>query len=201
MNSKLEKEKVQVPVPKDETQEEQEKPSVMMGNATYKGRMAEAIRDGAENRPIKSYRPEVIRRRTSKKLVYGAIPVEVFSNRKTFIETSRKGIPGHWVKSVVTETGMRETFLTILNVASSNLSSRVYQRKALGKETSEEVLDAVRLIKQAEDVWESRDMAIQWLKSPVPALDGQKPITLFDTFEGREWVSQVLTKIEYGDFS
>ncbi len=65
----------------------------------------------------------------------------------------------------------------------------------------EKVQDAVRLIKQAEDVWESRDMAIRWLKSPVPALDGKKPITLFDTFEGREWVSQVLTNIEHGDFS
>lgn len=172
MNPKADKVKVEVPVPKDETE-----------------------------KLVETYRPDVTRCRTSKNLVYGAIPADVFSDRRIFIETSRKGIPGHWVKSVITETGMRETFLTLLNVASGNLSSRVYQRKALEKEASEEVLDAVRLIRQAEDVWESRDMAIQWLKSPVPALDGKKPTTLFDTFEGREWVSQVLTKIEHGDFT
>jgi uncharacterized protein (DUF2384 family) len=35
----------------------------------------------------------------------------------------------------------------------------------------------------------------------VPALDGERPINLFDTFEGRRWVAQVLNKIEHGDFS
>jgi putative toxin-antitoxin system antitoxin component (TIGR02293 family) len=104
------------------------------------------------------------------------------------------------VKSVVEATGLRETFLSILNVTSGNLS-REYRKKALTKEASEEVLDAVRLLKQAVDVWESRDMAIEWLKSSVPALGGEKPINLFDTFEGRRWVAQVLNKIEHGEFS
>lgn len=149
---------------------------------------------------VMTYRPKPESLNVSGKKIFGAIPQEVFANRKIFIEVTRKGIPGRWVKSVVDATGFRDTFLSILNVSSGNLS-REYRKKALTKETSEEILDAVRLLRQATEVWESRDLAIQWLNSPVPALDGEKPINLFDTFEGREWVSQVLNKIEHGEFS
>lgn len=132
--------------------------------------------------------------------LFGAIPMEVLRNRRSFITQSRKGIPGHWVKRVVDETGMRDTFVAILGVSSSNLS-RVYRRKALGREASEEVLDAVRLLNLAVNTWESRELALEWLNSSVAALGGEKPVDLFDTFEGRRWVAQVLNKIECGDFS
>jgi len=151
---------------------------------------------------VSTYRPKMlaVNLDAPEKTVFGAIPSKVFANRKSFIEVSRKGIPGRWVKSVVEATGLRETFLGILNVSSGNLS-REYRKKALTKEASEEVLDAVRLLSQAVDVWESREMAIEWLNSPVAALGGERPINLFDTFEGRRWVSQVLNKIEHGEFS
>lgn len=151
-------------------------------------------------RNVRAYRPSLAARRdvVSKKM--GSIPEEVFSSRKVFIDFTRKGIPGDWVKSVVEATGLREAFLGILNVESGNLS-RVYRRKALSKETSEEVLDAVRLLRQAREVWESNELAMQWFRSSVPALGGEQPINLIDTFEGRRWISQVLNKIEHGDFS
>lgn len=135
-----------------------------------------------------------------KGMVFGVVPPEIFENRQNFIEVSRAGIPGVWVKGLIDATGLRNTFVTILGVTSSNLS-RIYKRKALGREDSEEVLDTVRLLRQATQVWESEDAAMEWLKSEVPALGGVRPISLFDTFEGRRWVSQVLRKIEYGDFS
>ena len=149
---------------------------------------------------VGTYRPRSVSPATTGARVFGAIPAEVFANRKSFIETSRKGIPGQWVKGVIEVTGLREMFLSLLGVSSGNLS-RVYRRKALPKETSEEVLDAVRLLQLAVDVWESHELAIQWLDSSVPALGGERPINLFDTFEGRRWVAQVLSKIEHGDFS
>lgn len=149
---------------------------------------------------IGTYKPRLDSPEGAGEMVFDTIPADVFASRKAFIEVARKGIPGRWVRSVVEATGLRETFLSILNVSSGNLS-REYRKKALAKETSEEVLDAVRLLRQAEDVWESQEMAIQWLNSPVPALAGEKPLNLFDTFEGRRWVSQVLNKIEHGEFS
>jgi putative toxin-antitoxin system antitoxin component (TIGR02293 family) len=166
--------------------------------------ITQAVKErGRTNRVSESvgtYRPRLANPEAAGRLVFGAIPAEVFANRKSFIVTSRKGIPGRWVKSVIDATGLREMFLSILGVSSGNLS-RVYRRKALTKEVSEEVLDAVRLLQQTVDVWEAPDLALQWLESPVPALDGERPINLFDTFEGRRWVAQVLNKIEHGDFS
>jgi putative toxin-antitoxin system antitoxin component (TIGR02293 family) len=135
-----------------------------------------------------------------KGVVFGVVPSEIFENRQNFIEVARAGIPGAWVKGLIDATGLRDTFVTILGVTSSNLS-RIYKRKALNREDSEEVLDTVRLLRQAAQVWESQGAAMQWLKSEVPALGGVRPISLFDTFEGRRWASQVLRKIEYGDFS
>ena len=65
-----------------------------------------------------------------------------------FIKQSRDGIPGAWVKDLVSQTGLRSVFVSILGVRSENLS-RVYRRKALGKDASEEVLDTVRVLEQA----------------------------------------------------
>ena len=133
-------------------------------------------------------------------LVVDVFPHSVFSNHKTFINTVREGVPGCLLKQLIDLTGLRETFLTILNVRNRQLSY-LYRRKRLGQSESESVLDSVRLLNHAEQVFESRDLAMQWLHNPVPALSGAVPLELFDTFEGRRWVSQVLAQIEYGDFS
>lgn len=149
---------------------------------------------------VRAYKPNLDEALSTNGLVFDAIPSEVFRDRQAFIDVSRQGIPGLWVKKVIEATGLRDAFLDILNVSSGNLS-RVYRKKALQKETSEEVLDAVRVLRQSLQVWESRELAMQWLNAPTAALDGVCPIQLFDTFEGRRWVSQVLNKIEHGEFS
>ncbi|MDR9468616.1 MbcA/ParS/Xre antitoxin family protein [Marinospirillum sp.] len=156
--------------------------------------------ENKEDDRIKAFKPRQSHSEMQGKLVFDSIPGEVFLSKRAFIDASRKGIPGQWVKSIINATGFREMFVSILNVSSANLN-RVYRKKSLDKEASEEVLDAVRLLNQATEVWESRELASEWLRSPVPALGGEKPINLFDTFEGRRWVSQVLNKIEHGDFS
>jgi putative toxin-antitoxin system antitoxin component (TIGR02293 family) len=133
-------------------------------------------------------------------LLYGTIPRKLLVDSGYFIDMTRKGIPGAWLKSVVDETGLRDVFVSLLDVTSGNFS-RLYQKPALDKDRSEEVLDVVRLIFQAEQTWESRDLAMLWLSSPVAALGDEKPLALFDTFEGRGLVSQALNKIEHGEFS
>lgn len=157
-------------------------------------------RGGIRGHEFTTFRPNLVRSEKSGKTVFGAIPSQVLTNRKIFIDVARKGIPGWWVKSVVDATELRETFLTVLDVSSENLS-RVYRKKALGKKTSEEILDTVRVIRQAVDVWESQELAMQWLSNSVAALDDERPTNLFDTFEGRRWVAQVLRTIEHGGFS
>lgn len=136
----------------------------------------------------------------SEKSVFGVVPARTLQSKMAFIKQSRDGIPGAWVKDLVSQTGLRSVFVSILGVRSENLS-RVYRRKALGKDASEEVLDTVRVLEQAVAVWESKDAALEWMSTPIPALDGQRPKDIFDTFEGRRWVAQTLNKIEHGEFS
>ena len=162
-----------------------------------------AIQSDPNGTGPRAYHPNLANRAMGKRAdltVFGSIPRRLMESRKDFIDQSRAGIPGAWVKDVIDQTGLRGVFLSILGVTSGNLS-RVYRRKTLDKDVSEEVLDTVRVIDLAVQVWESQELALEWLNAPVVALGGEYPRNLFDTFEGRRWVSQVLNKIEHGDFS
>ena len=57
------------------------------------------------------------------------------------------------------------------------------------------------LIEYASQVFESRQLACDWLNGPVAALGHRRPIELFETSEGRREVTGVLRKIECGEFS
>jgi len=128
------------------------------------------------------------------------IPDAAFTDQAEFIRTVRLGLPGSVVQSAIELLGDRDIFIRLLNTTSGNLS-RFYRKKNLGRVDSEELLDTLRVFFQARGVWENDDLAREWLHTAVPALNGERPIDLFDTFEGRNWVRQILRKIELGEFS
>ncbi len=127
------------------------------------------------------------------------IPAESLTNQAQFIRLVREGMPGEVVKRAAQMFDNRDLLVRILGTTSSNLS-RYYRVKKMSRENSEEILDTIRLYGQAAQVFGDLDKAIEWIKTPVAALADEKPEALFDTFEGRHWVSQVLRKIEYGEF-
>ncbi len=116
-----------------------------------------------------------------------------------YIKAVRSGLSGELVRRAVKIFGNRELFVRILGTTSSNLS-RFYRLKKMSPSASEEMLDTIRLFKQAVALFGDIESAKEWLNTPVPALKGEKPVSLLDTYEGRRWVSQVLRKIEYGEF-
>ncbi len=116
-----------------------------------------------------------------------------------YINAVRSGLPGELVKRAVKILDNRELFVRILGTTSSNLS-RFYRLKKMNPSASEEMLDTIRLFKQAVELFGDLESAKEWLNTPVPALKGEKPVSLLDTYEGRRWVSQVLKKIEFGEF-
>lgn len=127
------------------------------------------------------------------------IPTDALTNQAQFIRFVREGMPGDVVKQAVKILDNRELLVRILGTTSSNLN-RYYRVKKMSRENSEEMLDTIRLYGQATQVFGDLEKAKEWIKTPVPVLSGEKPEALFDTFEGRHWVSQVLRKIEYGEF-
>ena len=54
---------------------------------------------------------------------------------------------------------------------------------------------------RAETIFESREIALEWLERPIRALGGAVPRELLRTPEGCRQVYQVLAKIDAGDFS
>ncbi|MGI9286849.1 MAG: antitoxin Xre/MbcA/ParS toxin-binding domain-containing protein [Pseudomonadales bacterium] len=127
-----------------------------------------------------------------------AVPAAVFADHATFIEATRTGLPGAVVKQAVDALGHRDLFVRLLETTTGNLS-RFYRRKALNAYHSEGILDTLRVFSKAIRVFDDPDIACEWLDTRIPALGGQRPITLCDTFEGRDMVQTALRKIEYGE--
>ncbi len=129
------------------------------------------------------------------------LPRDVYTDQEVFIKTVREGVSGRILQQVVYALPSdRNVFVRLLETNSSNLH-RFYKRKSLGRAQSEEVLDTIKLYVEAEKVFGDREIAEDWLHTPVPALSGSRPVDLFDTFAGRGMVRQALRKISFGEFS
>jgi putative toxin-antitoxin system antitoxin component (TIGR02293 family) len=124
----------------------------------------------------------------------------LLENRTAYIQAIRRGISGEIVKQAVQVLQERELFIHLLNTNSANLS-RFYRQKSLTKMQSEGILDTLRVFQKAITVFENEKLAKEWLHTSIPALAGEYPINLCDTFEGRKLVCEALQAIEYGEFS
>ena len=121
------------------------------------------------------------------------------TNQATYIRIVRNGLPGDIIKHAVKVFDNRELFIRLFDTTSNNLS-HYYDLKKMNRTDTEKLLDTLRLFVQAQCARGGIEKAREWIKTPVAALTGEKPEDLFDTFEGRHWVSQVLHNIEYGEF-
>lgn len=84
------------------------------------------------------------------------------------------------------------------------VTSRTYQRRAErgrledAESAKVEILDSLLVL--GERVLGSEERAGQWLTSPVPSLQGARPVDLLGTIKGYERVKNKLLQIEYGTF-
>ena len=122
-----------------------------------------------------------------------------FVDRSAFIDAARTGLSGEVVKQAIDVLGHRELIVRLVGTTSGNLH-RVYRRKALGPAQSEVLLDTLRVFFRATSAFGSLGRASEWLDTALPALDGQRPVDLCDTFEGRRLVQDAIHRIEHGEF-
>lgn len=71
-------------------------------------------------------------------------------------------------------------------------------RKLLDAEQSGRVWQFAELLAKAEDVFESRERAAQWMLDPAMALENRRPIDLLTTPVGAKLVDDVLERLRYG---
>lgn len=65
---------------------------------------------------------------------------------------------------------------------------------------SERVLRVTRMFVRAEEVFESREAAREWLRAPAVALQGESPLEYLDTEIGAREVENILGRLEHGVF-
>jgi uncharacterized protein (DUF2384 family) len=128
------------------------------------------------------------------------LPQQLFDDRQIYLQVIRQGISGEFIRQGIELLGERELFIRLLDTNSKNLS-RVYHRSTLSQIQTENILDTLRLLNYAEQVFDSPELAHEWLHTSIPALAGEKPIDLADTFEGRKLITETLSAIDYGEFS
>lgn len=124
----------------------------------------------------------------------------IYHNPAHFIATVREGISGQVLRRALDQLGSELIFAQAFRTDSAGLESYCTDTP-LDRQRSEVLLDTIRILDRVRRTWESNELAQQWLHSNVPALGGAKPVEMFDTYEGRRWVTQVAEKVERGDFS
>jgi uncharacterized protein (DUF2384 family) len=124
----------------------------------------------------------------------------IYHNPATFIATVRAGISGHVLKQALEYFDRKQIFARALSTNVAGLEAYCGE-KPLDRQRSEVVLDTMRILDKVQRIWGSDEASQNWLHSKVPALGGAVPAEMFDSYEGRRWVAQVVKKIEYGDFS
>jgi putative toxin-antitoxin system antitoxin component (TIGR02293 family) len=90
---------------------------------------------------------------------------------------------------------------TLLGASKRTLARRAQRGEPLSPVESDRLIRFLRIAAHAEEVFESREKAIAWLKADNRALGGQAPMDLLDTDAGTEQVDEVLTRIDYGVYS
>ncbi|MEO0837199.1 MAG: MbcA/ParS/Xre antitoxin family protein [Cyanobacteria bacterium J06642_3] len=124
----------------------------------------------------------------------------LLEDRGAYIRAVRQGISGKVVELAIKALGERDLFVSLLSTSSGNLN-RFYHSPLLTRVQSEGILDTLKVFKQAIDVFGDENIAKEWLHTNIPALDGELPINLCDTFEGRRLIKEALEVIEYGEFT
>ena len=120
-------------------------------------------------------------------------------NEAERLQQIRAGFAAELVQSLKSTFVLPERSLEILlNTSTSTLERRRRERKALDPVASER-LDRIAMVCQlAEEVFESREAATQWLSRPNRSLGDQAPIMLCETEIGAKQVRRVLNALDWG---
>jgi len=111
----------------------------------------------------------------------------------------KAGFSAHLFRAVRVTFDLQERNVAILlNASISTLERRMREQKPLDPVASER-LDRIAAVSHlAEEVFESRDKAAQWLSRPNKALGAGTPIMLCETEIGAKQVRRVLHALEWG---
>lgn len=116
-----------------------------------------------------------------------------------YLSIVRSGLSGKKLKAITKLIGERELIARSIGTAPSNLS-KSYQSKRLSSIATDTLIDILRVYVQAAIIYESVNLAKEWMRSSIPALGGEIPTNILDSQAGREVVRQALRRMEFGEY-
>ena len=100
------------------------------------------------------------------------------------------------IRKVFTLT--QPTIAALANISTSTLERKIKSKAKLDPIASERVDRLMQIALQAEEVFEDRQAAIQWMGEKNRSLGDETPISLCRTELGARQVRRVLNAIEWG---
>lgn len=128
--------------------------------------------------------------------------VEEILAQHTLVTIVREGLPLSAAERIAEYYGLSKQQLSdLLGVSIRTLERHQKSNKPFSLVQSDRLLRYARIAARAEEVFEDRETARNWLKRSNQALGGETPLNLLDTEAGVEQVDDLLTRIEYGIYS
>ena len=128
-------------------------------------------------------------------------------SRIDFDALIQKGIPLGVISHIKKEFNLPdEVIARIIGVSPRTVSRRRKTVKIPAKERlspveSDRVYRFARIVALAEDVFEDKKEALEWLNSPQYGLGGRVPFDMLQTDAGAREVEELLIRIDYGVIS
>ena len=150
-------------------------------------------------------KPKIAARRSfAFKDLFNASPVDRVSVIKA-------GVSARNLKLFVRELDVdQKVMFGALNLKTATVNRKAAKSQPLSIEDSERVVGLAKLVGQLEAMIEesgdpvgfnATEWLSTWLREPLPALGGGKPIDLLDTMEGQAIVARVLAQIQSGAYA
>jgi putative toxin-antitoxin system antitoxin component (TIGR02293 family) len=117
------------------------------------------------------------------------------------ISMTREGLPASVIGNLATHLGLTVSEFSGLLPVSERTIQRYSSEKQLSKGMSDHLLQIARIYTKSVEVFEDKEHAVNWLKTPCPALGNIRPLELLDTYSGIELVMNELNRIDYGVFA
>lgn len=117
------------------------------------------------------------------------------------ISITREGLPASTIGNLATHLGLSVSEFSALLPISERTIQRYTSEKQLSKGISDHLLQIARIYAKSVEVFEHKEHAVSWLKTPCPALGNLRPLDLLDTYSGVELVLNELNRIDYGVFA
>ncbi len=117
------------------------------------------------------------------------------------ISLSREGIKKSTLQSLATYLGVSmDTMSRLLHTSHRNIQ-RKHEEELLDMSKSEKVLELAALVQRGIEVIGSKIGFVEWLHSPLVALNNKMPLDFLDTSFGIQMVTKILGRLEQGVYS